>query len=164
MPSLLELRLTPYHAVSLEIRDMPKALVTRRFDFCAAHRLHLPELSDEENLALFGKCSHPSGHGHNYRLDVTVEAADAARAPGVAVTAGPLGLERWSEIVRVEVVDRYDHRNLNIDCPEFRTLNPSVENIARVCHERLVRPLRDAGVSLRRVRVFESEKTWCEVP
>lgn len=154
-PSSLHLRLTPYHAVSLELRMPPEALITRRFDFCAAHRLHLPDLSDEQNLALFGKCSHPSGHGHNYRLEVTVAAAE----PRIAA-----GIEQWSEIVRRDVVERYDHRNLNLDCPEFRSLNPSVENIARVCHERLERSLGEAGVALRRIRVWESEKTWCEVP
>ncbi len=165
----LHLRLTPYHRLALEVSMTAPdtASITRRFDFCAAHRLHLPELSDAENLALFGKCSHPSGHGHNYRLDVTVAASStpsAGAASPVGSASGSPGIETWSEIVRREIVDRYDHRNLNIDCPEFRTLNPSVENIARVCHDRLLEPLRQAGVRLGRVRVWESEKTWCEVP
>lgn len=151
----LHLRVSPYHCVSLEHRMSPEAIVTRRFDFCAAHRLHLPELSDEQNLALFGKCSLPSGHGHNYRLDVSVADGDGSRGGE---------LDRWSEVVRRELVDRYDHRNLNTDCPEFESLNPSVENIARICHERLEPTLRAVGVRLRRVRVWESEKTWCQVP
>lgn len=151
----LNLALSPALTMSYAPTMPDRALLTRRFDFCAAHRLSLPQLSDEENRALFGKCSHPSGHGHNYRLDVTV----AVPFDGAAVN-----LERWSEVVHAQVVDRYDHRNLNVDCPEFRTLNPSVEHIAKVCHERLLEPLHLLGVELRRVRVWESEKTWCEVP
>lgn len=151
----LHLATSPYFTIAYESAMPHHALFTRRFDFCAAHRLFLPELSDAENLALFGKCSHPAGHGHNYRLDVTVS---------VPLDGPAHDPEPWSETVRREIVDRYDHRNLNVDCPEFASLNPSVEHIAQVCHDRLLEPLRRNGVELRRVRVWESEKTWCEVP
>jgi len=152
--SSLSLRLTPFSSITVDATMPDALLLTHRFDFSAAHRLHLPELSEKENLARFGKCSHPSGHGHNYRLDVTV-----ALPSGGFERAGP-----WESIVDREIIERYDHRHLNVDCPEFASLNPSVEHIAKVIHERLEAPLRAAGTPLARVCLWETEKTWCAFP
>jgi len=153
-PSMLELRLTPFSSLSVD-STMPQIVhLTRRFDFCAAHRLALPELTDEENRRRFGKCSHPSGHGHNYRLDVTVSCSIGDPEPSPP----------WDAIVEREVVERYDHRHLNVDCPEFAEFNPSVEHIAKVIFDRLQPKLADAGVRLARVCVWETEKTWCAIP
>lgn len=152
-PSRLSLRLTPYSLLALDAAMPDELSLTKRFDFCAAHRLALPELSDAENLAKFGKCSHPAGHGHNYRLDVTV--AVPMKAPDAA---------EWIPIVERDVIERYDHRHLNVDCPEFASVNPSVEHIAQVIHDRLAESLRSSGVRLVRVCVWETAKTWCAVP
>ena len=137
--------------------DMPDtALLTEHFEFSASHRLHVPALGDEENRRIFGKCNHPGGHGHNYRVAVTV-AVRAGGAPAAPVDA-------LSRIVGHEVIDRFDHKHLNADCAEFRTLNPSVEHIAMTCHGLLRAPLAAAGLELRSVTVWETAKTAATYP
>ena len=123
------------------------------FEFSASHRLALPGCTDEENHAVFGKCSNPNGHGHNYRLDVTV-----AASPSVANTVATL-----EAVVDREVMARLDHKHLNLDCPEFAELNPSVEHIALVCRNLLQAPLRTAGLDLVSVTVWETAKTCATV-
>ena len=132
------------------------ATLTEHFEFSASHRLHVPSLSDDENRRLFGKCNHPSGHGHNYRVAVSVR---------VPVGAAPaFGTDALARIVGTQVIDRFDHRHLNVDCPEFAQLNPSVEHIARVCHGLLEAPLRAAGAELASVTVWETAKTGATYP
>ncbi|MEO7456330.1 MAG: 6-carboxytetrahydropterin synthase [Gemmatimonadaceae bacterium] len=101
----------------------PLVTVTRRLMFNAAHRVHNPALSDEENTRLFGKCNNPNWHGHNYTLDVSVRG-------GIDPTTGYVhdlgGLKR---IVMERVVDRMDHKNLNLDVPFMQGVNPTSENI-----------------------------------
>lgn len=128
--------------------------MTRSFEFAAAHRLHLAQWSDEKNLEVFGKCSNPKGHGHNYVLDVTVSGTpDELRG----TIADPPQFDR---IVFERVIELFDHRNLNEECAEFSTLNPSVENIVRVIWSRL-----DGAFDrckLAGVRVWETPKTFAE--
>ena len=140
---------------STSMRD--HAIMTEQFEFSAAHRLHCPELSDDENRRTFGKCNHPSGHGHNYRIAVAVRVRTGAGAP--ALTTGAL-----EGIVGRTVLDRFDHRHLNVDCPEFAELNPSVENIAQVCHGLLSDEISAAGAALDHVTVWETEKTSATYP
>ena len=137
---------------------MPEhAIVAARFEFSAAHRLHCPELSDAENRRIFGKCNHPGGHGHNYQVEVAVRVPTGAGAQ--PMTAAALG-----NIVLAEVIDRFDHKHLNADCPEFASVNPSVENIARACHALLEHRVREGGAELHRVTVWETEKTSATYP
>lgn len=137
---------------------MPQsALFTEQFEFSAAHRLHCPQLSEEENRQIFGKCNHASGHGHNYQIAVAVRVTTGEGKP--SITTG--SLER---IVKARVIDRFDHRHLNVDCEEFLTLNPSVENISRVCFNLLQQPVADAGAVLDHVTVWETAKTWATYP
>jgi 6-pyruvoyltetrahydropterin/6-carboxytetrahydropterin synthase len=105
---------------------------TRVYEFAASHRLHSPALTDEENRELFGKCNYPNGHGHNYILEVTVEGPVDDR------TGRVIRPETLDEIVNREVVDRYDHRHLNHDLPEFRGLVPSTEVVTKTIWGRLV--------------------------
>ena len=133
------------------------AIMTEQFEFSAAHRLHCPELSDDENRRTFGKCNHPSGHGHNYRIAVAVRVRTGAGAP--ALSTGAL-----EGIVTRTVLDRFDHRHLNVDCPEFAELNPSVENIAQVCHALLSDEIAAAGAALDHVTVWETAKTSATYP
>lgn len=109
-----------------------KTSVIRRERFNAAHRLHNPDWSDEENTRVFGKCNNPSYHGHNYTLDVQLTGEVNP------LTGYVMDLKLLSDIVTEEVIDRYDHRNLNLDVPEFKELNPTAENIARIIYERLI--------------------------
>lgn len=158
-------RLTPTYSVEMTRSEPHTALIRQRFEFAASHRLHAAGLSDEENRRCFGKCNHPSGHGHNYIIE-----------PCVAVPVGGSGttldLPALEAIVLREVVDRFDHKHLNTDVPEFTLpdgLNPSVENIAKVCYDRLLGPIAAAGgarggATLRSVTVWETEKTSCTFP
>lgn len=139
-------------------RTMPDhAILAERFEFSAAHRLHCPDRSDEENRRIFGKCNHPNGHGHNYRVEVAV-------LVGTGPGAVPFTSATLESVVNRVVIDRFDHKHLNIDCPEFETLNPSVENIARVCHALLAPATEAAGAALHRVTVWETEKTSATFP
>lgn len=154
--------LTPSLAVEIAMSESTRATISQRFDFAAAHRLHVPSLSDDENRRLFGKCNNPNGHGHNYRLDVSISVPLGAAAPAVRISA-------LEEVVDQAVVARFDHTHLNEDTPEFAAgtgLNPSVENIARVCHGLLADAIArlGAGVRLERVTVWETDRTCASYP
>lgn len=152
--SRLELRVTPYLRYAIERETARMVFLTQQFEFSAAHRLHCPDWSDAENRATFGKCNNPHGHGHNYFVEVTVAAAPDAK------TGMVLALPEFERIVDETIIARFDHKHLNEDTVEFRTLNPSVENIAQVCW-RLLAP-RVAPAALHSVRVWETPKTCAE--
>jgi 6-pyruvoyltetrahydropterin/6-carboxytetrahydropterin synthase len=130
--------------------------LSQSFEFCAAHRLHNPALSDEENRRIFGKCNNPNWHGHNYQLQVTL-AGSAERTTGML--ASLVDLER---IVTQNIIDRFDHMNLNTETDEFRDTIPTVENIARVIYDLLKPKLTQPASRLASVTVWESPRTWCE--
>jgi len=150
----LELCATPCLRFAITREAPHMVLLTQQFEFSAAHRLHCPQLSDEENRHTFGKCNNPNGHGHNYLVEVTVVGEPDAR------TGAVLPLPRFEQIVKEQVVDRLDHKHLNEDTAEFRDVNPSVENIARVIWNLLAGHV--APARLHRVRVWETPKTWAE--
>ena len=156
----LRWRLTPYYGVAMSASDQTTVSISQRFDFAAAHRLHVDALSDERNRELFGKCNNPSGHGHNYRIEPLIDVDLDER--GVA-SFGLGDLERLTDAL---VVQRFDHKHLNLDTDEFGPggLNPSVENIARVSYELLREPIADAGARLRRVTVWETDRTCATYP
>lgn len=128
---------------------MPLASLTRRVTFAAAHRYRRPDWSEEKNLEVFGSCSRPSYHGHNYACEVTVS-GEIDPETGFVVDLGAL-----DAILREEVVDRFDHRNINADVPEFADgkLIPSGENLARFIFTRVQKRL--SGASVTRVTVAE---------
>ncbi len=101
----------------------PQVTVTRRLHFSAAHRVHNPALSDDENRRTFGKCNNPNWHGHNYILDVSVKGGLDAR------TGYVIDLSRIKEIVTREVIDKVDHRNLNLEVDFLRDTIPTTENL-----------------------------------
>ena len=129
---------------------MPFAQLTRRVSFAAAHRYRRPEWSDERNRAVFGACANPSYHGHGYTCTVTVRGS-IDDSTGMIVDLGVL-----DRILAEEVVARFDHRNINLDVPEFAdgALVPTGENLARFIFER-VRGRLPSGVQLVRVEVRE---------
>lgn len=110
---------------------MPKVTVHRRAHFNAAHRLCNPNWSDAKNEEIFGKCSNPNYHGHNYELIVSLT-GEIDKTTGYVYDLGKL-----KELIKVEIEDALDHKNLNIEVPEFKTLNPTVENIAVVIYNKL---------------------------
>jgi len=133
---------------------MPRVTVTRRVRFNAAHRVHNPAFSDEENERLFGKCNNPNWHGHNYTLDVSVE---GEVAPDMGYV---LDLARLKGIIEREVVDLVDHRNLNLDVPFMRDVIPTSENIA-VAFWRRLEPHVAPGRLVRLV-LWETENNYVE--
>ncbi|MDO7852874.1 6-pyruvoyl trahydropterin synthase family protein [Hymenobacter convexus] len=128
--------------------------VCRTEHFNAAHRLHNPAWSDEQNQRVFGLCNNPNYHGHNYNLTVRLT------GPVDPETGYVYDLKRLSDLIKHEVLNRFDHRNLNLDTEEFRTLNPTAENIAVVIWQRL-RPHLDAGLALS-VTLYETDRNFVE--
>jgi 6-pyruvoyltetrahydropterin/6-carboxytetrahydropterin synthase len=128
--------------------------LTRRAHFCAAHRLFRPELSDEENLELFGKCATPGGHGHNYTIEVTV-----AGRPDPS-TGMVIDLKKVKRILHEEIVSQWDHRDLNTAVPRLSGVIPTAENLAIVIWDILSG--RIEGAELYRVRLFETENNYVE--
>ncbi len=123
--------------------------VCRRETFNAAHRLFNPDWSDEKNYEVFGKCSNPNFHGHNYVLETWVE-GDIDDETGYVID-----LKYLKDLIRDEICERFDHRNLNLDCEEFKTLKPSAENIAMVIWN-ILREHLDPKYKLS-VRLWETE-------
>lgn len=133
---------------------MPKSAVTRRVHFNAAHRLYNPQRSEAWNEAIFGVCSNPNAHGHNYELDVTVE-GDIDPETGYVIDINVL-----KNLVEEKVLRHLDHKNLNLDVPWFRELIPTAENIAYVCWN-LLAPAVPAG-RLLRLRLWETPRNYVE--
>ena len=133
---------------------MPVVTVTRRLRFNAAHRVHNPALSDEENRELFGKCNNPNWHGHNYVLEVSVEGEVDPRT-GYVVDLGAL-----ARVVEREVIDEVDHRNMNLDVAFMQGVIPTSENIVVRCWQVLT-PHVTPG-RLARLRLWETENNYVE--
>ena len=133
---------------------MPTVTVIRRMTFNAAHRVHNPALSDEENRATFGKCNNPNWHGHNYVLEVSV-AGDIDERTGYVVDLGTV-----KSIVQEAVIDHVDHRNLNLEVEFMRGIIPTTENLVVACWRILEPKLRPAR--LRRLRLWETENHSAE--
>jgi 6-pyruvoyltetrahydropterin/6-carboxytetrahydropterin synthase len=126
--------------------------VYRRAHFNAAHRLFREDWSDAKNLEVFGKCSNPNYHGHNYELEVGITGA-------VDVQTGFLiDLKILKDIIKEEVENPFDHKNLNVEVADFKTLNPTVENIAIVIWNRL-RERIDAEYDVS-VKLFETPRNF----
>ena len=133
-----------------------KVAVYRKEHFNAAHRLYNPAWDDARNSEVFGKCALPHYHGHNYELDVKVTGIPD---PG---TGYVMDMKLLSDLVKREVTERFDHRNLNLDTVEFRELNPTAENIAVVIYG-LLRPHIPAQMDLQ-VRLYETPRNFVEYP
>ena len=133
-----------------------KCAVIRREHFNAAHRLYREDWSDDQNLATFGKCSLPHYHGHNYELEIKV-VGDIDPHTGFV-----MDLKKLSDLVSEIVLERFDHKNLNVDTEEFRTLNPTAENIAMVIYN-LLRPHIESSRELF-IRLFETPRNFVEYP
>jgi 6-pyruvoyltetrahydropterin/6-carboxytetrahydropterin synthase len=152
----LSLSFSPFLCIAARAEESPMLRLSQKFEFSASHRLFNRDCSEEDNRRIFGKCSNPHGHGHNYELQVTL-AGDGERVEGVLAN-----LPDFERIVASTVIDRFDHKNLNVDVPEFAERIPSVENIARVIYTLLRPRFADAGAKLAAVTVWETPKTWCE--
>ena len=136
-------------------------LVTRKYRFSASHRLHAPQLGEAENRKLYGKCNNPFGHGHNYEIAVTV------RGPVEARSGRAVDLESLDGLVRLQVLEPFDHRNLNEEVDAFRAAVPTSENLGREVVRRLKQNWRAVfpadGPCLERVAIAETSRNAFEV-
>lgn len=135
---------------------MEKIAVYRKEHFNAAHRLHNAELSDEENAALFGKCNSPNYHGHNYELHVKLVGTIDPK------TGYVFDMKILSDIIKKNIIEKFDHRNLNLDVPEFHHLNPTAENIVKVIYH-ILREKIDKQYELK-ITLYETERNFVEFP
>ena len=133
-----------------------KTAVYRKEQFNSAHRLHNPNWTDEKNQLVFGKCNNPNYHGHNYELIVRL-----VGYPDLE-TGYVYDMKILSELIKKHIISRFDHKNLNLDVPEFSNLNPTAENIARVIYEILRKELPE-NLDLR-VTLYETERNCAEYP
>jgi 6-pyruvoyltetrahydropterin/6-carboxytetrahydropterin synthase len=133
-----------------------KVAVYRKEHFNAAHRLHNQMLSADENQKLFGKCNLPNYHGHNYELIVKV-VGEIDPKTGYVIDTKIL-----SDLVNEHVISKFDHKNLNLDVPEFKHLNPTAENIAIVIFN-ILRSLLSEQLTLQ-IRLYETPRNFVEYP
>lgn len=133
-----------------------RAAVYRVEHFNAAHRLHNPEWSEEKNLTVFGKCNNPNYHGHNYNLEVGVFGEVDPK------TGYVYDLKVLSDLIEEKVLNRFDHKNLNLDVEEFKNLNPTAENIVVVIYN-LLRIEIDEKYDLK-IKLYETERNYVEYP
>ena len=128
--------------------------VTRKAHFSSSHRLFNPAWSDEKNAAVFGKCNNPNGHGHNYDIEVTV-AGEPPRETGMVIDLKKLG-----DIIDQEIVERVDHKHMNLDVDFMRGIIPTAENMA-VAVWKILKPKIQEG-TLESIKLYESENNFVE--
>ena len=133
-----------------------KVSVFRKEHFNAAHRLNNASWDEAKNMEVFGKCNLPHYHGHNYELIVKVTGVPDPQ------TGYVIDMKVLSDIIKDQVLERFDHRNLNLDVPEFKELNPTAENIAIVIYD-LVRPQINEQFDLR-ITLYETPRNYVEYP
>ena len=138
------------------MNKMNKTTVIRKEHFNSAHRLHNPNWSDEKNQSFYGKCNNPNFHGHNYDLEVMVT-GDVDMESGYLIDMKVL-----SDMIKEEVLDAFDHKNLNLDVPDFKNLNPTAENIIVVIYNKLRKKLNPKFEL--KIKLYETERNIVVYP
>ena len=133
---------------------MDKVAVFRKEHFNAAHRLHNPAWDDEKNKSVFGKCNNPNYHGHNYDLIVKIVGEPDPE------TGYVIDLKMLSDLIQENVLKKFDHKNLNLDTDEFKNLNPTAENIAKVIYTILRQKIKDKFHL--QIRLYETERNFVD--
>lgn len=126
--------------------------ITRKLEFCASHRLYNPKFSDEDNQAIFGLCNNPNGHGHNYVLEVTVK-GEVDPETGMV-----LDLKTLKKLIHSEIIEKVDHKNLNVDVDFLKSVIPTAENIAIKFWEKLESKIKNGR--LHELKLYESERNY----
>ena len=137
-------------------KNLNRTAVVRCEHFNAAHRLHNNNWSDEQNTEVFGKCNNPNFHGHNYDLEVKVIGVCNPETGYVIDT------KILSAIIQKEILDVFDHRNLNLDVPYFKDINPTTENVAKIIYE-ILRSQLDSELELK-IKLYETPRNYVEYP
>ena len=130
--------------------------VYRKEHFNAAHRLHNPAWDEEKNRRVFGKCNNPNYHGHNYEMEVKITGEPNPD------TGFVMDLKVLSDLIQVEILEKLDHKNLNLDVAEFKDLNPTAENIVIVIYD-ILREKINSDLDLH-VRLYETPRNFAEFP
>jgi len=133
-----------------------KVAIFRKEHFNSAHRLHNSQLSAAENALIFGKCNSPNYHGHNYELIVKIIGEIDPK------TGYVMDMKSLSDLIKKNVIEKFDHRNLNLDTEEFKSLNPTAENIAKVIYNILKQKI-DKNLELK-ITLYETERNFVEYP
>jgi 6-pyruvoyltetrahydropterin/6-carboxytetrahydropterin synthase len=133
-----------------------KVAIVRKEHFNAAHRLHNSNWTDEKNIEIFGKCNNANYHGHNYDLEVKV-IGHVNQDTGYVMDT-----KKLSDLIKQEVISVFDHKNLNLDVPDFEKLNPTAENIAIVIYNRLKRHI-DTKLDLK-IKLYETDRNFVSYP
>ena len=130
--------------------------ITRRETFNAAHKLHREDWSEEKNIEVFGKCSNKNWHGHNFTIYVTVKGIPNPD------TGFVINLKDLSQIIKDEVVEPLDHKNLNLDVPFLKGMLASTENVVIQVWDRIKEPIAKAGGELTKIKLVETENNFVE--
>lgn len=147
----LRLELNPFRSISIHTEDTGMFTFSEKFEFAAMHRLWNDKFDESKNIELFGKCANPAGHGHNYILVVQVQCETSSLNSGWK--------SDYQKAVKEGFLDLVDHKNLNVDVPEFKLLNPTVENLSLIAWQKLDGKLKNAKLS--KVTVWENDRTFC---
>lgn len=148
--SELSLKLNPYRKIVLNSKDLNMVYFSEKFEFAAMHKLWNDDFSEQQNMEVFGKCANPTGHGHNYIVEVTIQMPTARN---------DFRIGDFEKIVDNELIKLVDHKNLNADVEKFGKKNPTVENIVSLAWNQLIGKFGKA--KLHRVTVWETDKTYC---
>ncbi len=146
----LSLKLNPYRKIAIDCEDSNMVYLSEKFEFAAMHKLWNDKFTAERNFQAFGKCANPSGHGHNYIVEVTVKAREEADA---------LKIGEFEQVVDDRLINLIDHKNLNADVPEFQKTNPTIENLAVFAWQKLAAHFDT--LQLHSITVWETDKTSC---
>jgi 6-pyruvoyltetrahydropterin/6-carboxytetrahydropterin synthase len=148
--SELSLKLNPFRKIFINSKDLNMVFFCEKFEFAAMHKLWNDDFSEQHNMEVFGKCANPTGHGHNYIVEVMLQ---------MPSTRNDFSIGDFEKIVDNELIKSLDHKNLNADLELFNKTNPTVENIAAFAWNQLVGKFGKA--KLHRVIVWETDKTYC---
>jgi 6-pyruvoyltetrahydropterin/6-carboxytetrahydropterin synthase len=148
--SRLSLKLNPFREVKMDSQESGAIFFSEKFEFAAMHKLWNDDFTEQRNFELFGKCANPTGHGHNYIVEVTIKRPIGDNAFSIA---------DFEKIVDDELIKVVDHKNLNVDVPEFSGSNPTVENITAFAWNKLAGKFSHA--MLHCVTVWETDRTYC---
>jgi 6-pyruvoyltetrahydropterin/6-carboxytetrahydropterin synthase len=148
--SKLSLKLNPFRKITMDTQNSGTVYFSEKFEFAATHKLWNEDFSEEENFEIFGKCANPTGHGHNYIVEVTIKMPTAKDS---------FRIGDFEKVVDNELIKIIDHKNLNIDVEQFSRAIPTVENIACFAWNKLVGKFSRANLHC--VTVWETDKTYC---
>ena len=161
--SKLSLKLNPFKEVAMDSQESKMIYFSEKFEFAATHKLWNDKFSEQQNIKVFGKCANPTGHGHNYVLEVTIkkplDQARLWRGQDGSIAENNFCIGDFEKIVDEEFIKPVDHKNLNVDTAEFRRTNPTVDNIAAFAWKKLSGKFGNA--TLHCVTVWETDRTYC---